>query len=42
MKKAVEKLEALLELGGIRKDIVLLAISAALAVSIFKPFPSPL
>lgn len=41
MKKAVEKLEALLELGGIRKDIVLLAISAALAVSIFKPFPLP-
>lgn len=42
MKKAVEKLEALPELGGIRKDIVLLAISAAaLAVSIFKPIPLP-
>ena len=42
MKKTVEKLEALPELGGIRKDIVLLAISAAaLAVSIFKPFPLP-
>lgn len=41
MKKIMEKLEALLELGGTRKDIVLLAVSgAALACSLlgFRPF----
>ena len=41
MKKIMEKLEALLELGGTRKDIVLLTVSgAALACSLlgFRPF----
>lgn len=41
MKKIIEKLEALLELGGTRKDIILLAVSgAALACSLlrFRPF----
>ena len=41
MKKIMEKLEVLLELGGTRKDIVLLAVSgAALACSLlgFRPF----
>ena len=42
MKAFMEKLEALLELGGIRKDITLLAISgAAVLCSLFRfqPFP---
>ncbi len=42
MKKAMKKLEKLLEIGGTKKDIALLAISGiALLVSIFKPFPLP-
>lgn len=42
MKKLMEKLEALLELGGIKKDIVLLAISgAALVLSLTKALPLP-
>ncbi len=42
MKKAMKKLEKLLEIGGTKKDIVLLAISGiALLLSIFKPFPLP-
>lgn len=42
MKKAMEKLEELLEIGGIRKDIVLLVISAAAVIASllnFQPFP---
>ena len=40
MKKLMEKLEALLELGGTKKDIALLAISGvALLLSIFKVIP---
>ncbi len=42
MKKCMEKLEHLLGLGGIKKDIILLAISAAaLIVSIFDLLPLP-
>lgn len=42
MKKLMEKLEALLELGGIKKDIVLLAISgAAFVLSLTKALPLP-
>ena len=42
MKKITEKLESLLEAGGIKKDIVLLAVSAAaLIVSIFDLIPLP-
>lgn len=42
MKKAMKKLEKLLEIGGTKKDIALLAISGiALLLSIFKPFPLP-
>ncbi len=42
MKKAMRALERLLGLGGIKRDVVFLAISAtALLVSIFKPFPLP-
>lgn len=42
MKKLMEKLEALLELGGIKKDIVLLAVSgAALVLSLTKALPLP-
>ena len=40
MKKIMEKLEGLLEIGGIRKDIALLAISGiSLLVSLFVPVP---
>ncbi len=42
MKQAMEKLEGLLELGGIKKDITLLVISAAAVIcSLLKlqPFP---
>lgn len=40
MKKAMEKLEALLELGGTKKDIVFLILSGlALLVSIFRLLP---
>lgn len=42
MKQAMEKLEELLELGGIRKDIVLLVISAAAVIASLlhvQPFP---
>ena len=41
MKKWMERLEALMELGGIKKDIALLAVSgAAIACSLlhFRPF----
>ena len=42
MKKAMEKLEALLELGGTKKDIVFLILSGlALLVSIFRLLPLP-
>ena len=42
MKAFSKKLEALLEKGGTRKDIVLLILSGvALLLSIFKPFPLP-
>ncbi len=42
MKQAMKKLEQLLELGGVKKDIVLLAVSGvALAVSIFDLLPLP-
>lgn len=42
MKKAMKKLEKLIEIGGTKKDIALLAISGiALLLSIFKPFPLP-
>lgn len=42
MKQAMKKLEQLLEIGGIKKDIVLLVISGvALIISIFKPLPLP-
>lgn len=42
MKKAMKKLEKLLEIGGTKKDIALLVISGiALLLSIFKPFPLP-
>ena len=42
MKQAIEKLETLIEFGGIKKDIVLLMISGiALVISIFKLLPMP-
>lgn len=42
MKKQLKKFEALLETGGIKKDIILLAVSAAaLLVSIFDLLPLP-
>ena len=42
MKKAMEKLETLLELGGTKKDIVFLILSGlALLVSIFRLLPLP-
>ena len=42
MKALMKKLEALLEKGGMKKDIALLAVSgAALLMSIFRPFPMP-
>lgn len=42
MKKVMEKLEWLLGLGGIKKDITLLAVSAAaLLISIFDLIPLP-
>ncbi len=42
MKKAMEKLESLLELGGTKKDIVFLILSGlALLVSIFRLLPLP-
>lgn len=42
MKKAIEKLESLLELGGTKKDIVFLILSGlALLVSIFRLLPLP-
>ncbi len=42
MKKAMKKLEKLLEIGGTKKDITLLVISGvALLLSIFKPFSLP-
>ncbi len=42
MKEAIQKIEELLEIGGIRKDIVLLVISgAALLASIFNRAPLP-
>lgn len=42
MKKAMEKLESLLELGGTKKDIVFLILSSlALLVSIFRLLPLP-
>lgn len=42
MKQAIEKLEKLIEFGGIKKDIVLLIISGiALVISIFKLLPMP-
>lgn len=42
MKKAMKKLEKLLEIGGTKKDIALLVISGiALLLSIFKPFSLP-
>lgn len=42
MKQAIEKLEKLIEFGGIKKDIVLLMISGiALVISIFKLLPMP-
>ena len=42
MKKVMERLEGLLELGGIKKDIILLAVSGAAVICSlleFKPFP---
>lgn len=42
MKKIIEKIEQFMELGGVKKDIILLAVSlAALAVSIFDLLPLP-
>lgn len=42
MKKAMEKLESLLELGGTKKDILFLILSGlALLVSIFRLLPLP-
>ena len=42
MKKAMEKLETLLELGGTKKDIVFLILSGlALLVNIFRLLPLP-
>ena len=42
MKALMKKLEALQEKGGMKKDIALLAVSgAALLMSIFRPFPTP-
>lgn len=42
MKKGIEKLERFLEWGGIKKDIILLAISGvALLISIFHLLPLP-
>ena len=42
MKKAMRKLEELLEIGGIRKDVILLVISGiALLCSIFDLLPLP-
>lgn len=42
MKALMKKLEALLEKGGMKKDIALLAVSgAALLMSILRPFPTP-
>ena len=42
MKKRMEKIEELLDFGGVKKDIILLAISgAALLISIFRWFPLP-
>lgn len=42
VKSVVEKLEALLELGGIRKDIVFLALSgAAVLCSLVRVQPLP-
>lgn len=42
MKKVVEKIERVMELGGMKKDIVLLVLSGvALLVSIFKLLPLP-
>ena len=41
MKTLMHKLEALLEIGGVRKDVAFLAVSgAALLLSIFKVFPN--
>ena len=41
MKTLMHKLEALLEMGGVKKDVTLLAVSGiALLLSIFKAFPS--
>ena len=43
MKRLMEKLEHLLELGGIRKDVTLLVISGAAVICsllIFRPFPA--
>ena len=43
MRSLAEKLEALLEVGGIRKDIVLLVLSGlSLLLSLFAPVPLPL
>ena len=42
MKRLMEKLEQLLELGGTKKDIVLLVLSGiALVISIFDLLPLP-
>ena len=42
MKESVKKLEALMEIGGIKKDICFLVISGiALIISIFKLIPLP-
>ena len=42
MKHLMTKLEHLLELGGVKKDVILLVISGiALVISIFKPFSLP-
>lgn len=43
MKESVKKLEALMEIGGIKKDICFLVISGiALIISIFKSDPAAL
>lgn len=42
MKESVKKLEALMKIGGIKKDICFLVISGiALIISIFKLIPLP-
>ena len=42
MKALLKKIESVLELGGVKKEIVLLAVSgAALIVSIFDLLPLP-